>query len=194
VGEVRTEGDPRGDADVIFTETRLAGAYVIDPEPHADERGLFARTFCAKEFAQHGLSTIPVQCNISQNRYKGTLRGMHWQAPPHEEAKLIRCTRGAIHDVLVDLRPGSPTLGEHLGIDLTADNRRMLYVPEGFAHGFLTLEDGTEVFYQMSAFYEPAAARGLRHDDPALGIRWPAEVTVVSERDRSWPDWEDSSK
>jgi dTDP-4-dehydrorhamnose 3,5-epimerase len=184
----------RGDTKVIFTESRLAGAYVIDPELHADERGLFARTFCAKEFAQHGLSTTLVQCNISQNRRKGTLRGMHWQAWPHEEAKLIRCTRGTIHDVIIDLRPGSPTLGEHIGVDLTADNRRMLYVPEGFAHGFLTLDDDTEVFYQMSAFYEPAAARGLRHDDPALGIRWPAAVTVVSEKDRRWPDWGGSSR
>jgi dTDP-4-dehydrorhamnose 3,5-epimerase len=177
----------RGDTNVIFTESRLAGAYVIDPELHADERGLFARTFCAKEFAQHGLSTTLVQCNISQNRRKGTLRGMHWQAWPHEEAKLIRCTRGTIHDVIIDLRPGSPTLGEHIGVDLTAGNRRMLYVPEGFAHGFLTLDDDTEVFYQMSAFYEPAAARGLRHDDPALGIEWPVPVTVVSEKDSAWP-------
>jgi dTDP-4-dehydrorhamnose 3,5-epimerase len=175
---------------VIFTQTRLAGALVIDPEPHADDRGFFARTFCAREFAEHGLTTTLVQCNVSLNHHQGTLRGMHWQAPPHEEAKLIRCTRGAIHDVIVDLRPGSPTLGEHIGVELTADNRRMLYVPEGFAHGFVTREDDTEVFYQMSAFYEPGAARGMRYDDPAVGIRWPGEVRVVSERDRAWPDWE----
>jgi dTDP-4-dehydrorhamnose 3,5-epimerase len=177
---------------VIFTETRLANAFVIDPEPYADERGLFARTFCAREFAEHGLDTTPVQCNVSLNRGRGTMRGMHWQAAPHEEAKLVRCTHGAIHDVIVDLRPDSATFGEHVGVELTAGNRRMLYVPEGFAHGFLTLEDDTEVFYQMSAFYEPDAARGLRYDDPALGIRWPAEVRVVSERDRSWPDWKDA--
>ena len=174
---------------MIFTETRLANAFVIDPEPYADERGLFARTFCAREFAEHGLDTTPVQCNVSLNRRRGTMRGMHWQAAPHEEAKLVRCTHGAIHDVIVDLRPDSATFGGHVGVELTAGNRRMLYVPEGFAHGFLTLEDDTEVFYQMSAFYEPDAARGLRYDDPALGIRWPAEVRVVSERDRSWPDW-----
>lgn len=177
---------------MIFTETRLANAFVIDPEPYADERGLFARTFCAREFAEHGLDTTPVQCNVSLNRGRGTMRGMHWQAAPHEEAKLVRCTHGAIHDVIVDLRPDSATFGEHVGVELTAGNRRMLYVPEGFAHGFLTLEDDTEVFYQMSAFYEPDAARGLRYDDPALGIRWPAEVRVVSERDRSWPDWKDA--
>jgi dTDP-4-dehydrorhamnose 3,5-epimerase len=174
---------------VIFTQTRLAGAFVIDPEPHADDRGFFARTFCTREFAEHGLTTTMVQCNVSLNHHQGTLRGMHWQALPHEEAKLIRCTRGAIHDVIVDLRPGSPTLGEHVGVELTTDNRRMLYAPEGFAHGFLTLEDDTEVFYQMSAFYEPGAARGMRYDDPAVGIRWPDEVRVVSERDRGWPDW-----
>lgn len=177
---------------MIFTETRLANAFVIDPEPYADERGLFARTFCAREFAEHGLDTTPVQCNVSLNRGRGTMRGMHWQAAPHEEAKLVRCTHGAIHDVIVDLRPDSATFGEHVGVELTAGNRRMLYVPEGFAHGFLTLEDDSEVFYQMSAFYEPDAARGLRYDDPALGIRWPAEVRVVSERDRSWPDWKDA--
>jgi dTDP-4-dehydrorhamnose 3,5-epimerase len=174
---------------MIFTETRLPNAFVIDPEPYADERGLFARTFCAREFAEHGLDPTTVQCNVSLNRRKGTMRGMHWQAAPHQEAKLVRCTHGAIYDVIVDLRPESPTFGEHVGVELTAANRRMLYVPEGFAHGFLTLEDDTEVFYQMSEFYEPDAARGLRHDDPALGIDWPAEVRVVSERDRSWPDW-----
>ena len=174
---------------MIFTETRLPDAFVIDPEPYADERGLFARTFCAREFAEHGLDATTVQCNVSLNRHRGTVRGMHWQAAPHQEAKLVRCSHGAIYDMIVDLRPDSPTFGEHVGVELTAGNRRMLYVPEGFAHGFLTLEDDTEVFYQMSEFYEPDAARGLRHDDPALGIDWPAEVRVVSERDRSWPDW-----
>jgi dTDP-4-dehydrorhamnose 3,5-epimerase len=172
---------------MIFTETRLKGAFAIDLEPVADDRGFFARSFDQKEFAGHGLAPGFVQCNVSVNHRRGTMRGMHWQAAPHEEAKLVRCTRGAIHDVIVDLRPESPTLGEHVAATLTAANRSMLYVPEGFAHGFLTLDDDTEVFYQMSAFYAPGHARGARFDDPALGIEWPAEPAVVSERDRSWP-------
>jgi dTDP-4-dehydrorhamnose 3,5-epimerase len=174
---------------MIFTETPLAGAFLIDLEPVADERGFFARSFCRREFTAHGLNPNLAQCNISLNRRRGTLRGMHWQAAPHQEAKLVRCTRGAIHDVIIDLRPGSPTVAQHISARLTAADRRMLYVPEGFAHGFLTLEDDTEVFYQMSEFYAPESARGLRYDDPAFAIRWPIEILVVSDRDRSYPDW-----
>jgi dTDP-4-dehydrorhamnose 3,5-epimerase len=174
---------------VIFTETPLAGAFLIDLEPVGDERGFFARSFCRREFASHGLNPDLAQCNISLNLRRGTLRGMHWQAAPHQEAKLVRCTRGAIHDVIIDLRHGSATFAAHFSTDLTAVDRRMLYVPEGFAHGFLTLEDDTEVFYQMSEFFAPESAHGVRHDDPAFGIRWPIEIQVVSDRDRSYPDW-----
>jgi dTDP-4-dehydrorhamnose 3,5-epimerase len=175
--------------DVIFTETPLAGAFLIDLEPVGDERGFFARSFCRREFAAHGLNPDLAQCNISLNLRRGTLRGMHWQAAPHQEAKLVRCTRGAIHDVIIDLRHGSPTFAAHFSTDLTAIDRRMLYVPEGFAHGFLTLEDDTEVFYQMSEFFTPDSARGVRYDDPAFRIRWPIDILVVSDRDRSYPDW-----
>jgi dTDP-4-dehydrorhamnose 3,5-epimerase len=174
---------------VIFTETPLAGAFLIDLEPVTDERGFFARSFCRREFTAHGLNPDLAQCNISLNQRRGTLRGMHWQAAPHQEAKLVRCTRGAIHDVIIDLRPGSPTFAAHIAATLTAADRRMLYVPEGFAHGFVTLEDDTEVFYQMSEFYAPEYARGVRHDDLAFAIRWPIEILVVSDRDRSYPDW-----
>jgi dTDP-4-dehydrorhamnose 3,5-epimerase len=174
---------------MIFTKTSLADAFVIDLEPVADERGFFARSFCRREFEAHGLNPELAQCNISHNRRRGTLRGMHWQAAPHQEAKLVRCIRGAIHDVIIDLRRDSPTFGRHTSVTLTASNRRMLYVPEGFAHGFLTLEDETEVFYQMSEFYAPASAYGVRYDDPAFAIAWPAGIAVVSERDRSYPDW-----
>jgi dTDP-4-dehydrorhamnose 3,5-epimerase len=174
---------------VRFTETPLAGAFVIDLEPLVDERGSFARSFCRREFAAHGLNPDIAQCNVSTNRCRGTMRGMHWQASPHEEAKLVRCAKGAIHDVIIDLRPASPTMGQHTAALLTADNRRMLYVPEGFAHGFLTLEDDTEVHYQMSEYYAPEAARGLRYDDPTFGISWPADIVVISARDRSYPDW-----
>jgi dTDP-4-dehydrorhamnose 3,5-epimerase len=174
---------------VIFTETPLGGAFLIDLEPVADERGFFARSFCHREFTAHGLNPGLAQCNISLNRRRGTLRGMHWQAAPHQEAKLVRCTRGAIHDVIIDLRPGSPTFAAHIAATLTAADRRMLYVPEGFAHGFVTLEDDTEVFYQMSEFYAPECSHGVRYDDPAFAIRWPIEILVVSDRDRSYPDW-----
>jgi dTDP-4-dehydrorhamnose 3,5-epimerase len=175
--------------DVIFTKTPLGGAFLIDLEPVGDERGFFARSFCRREFEAHGLNPDIAQCNVSLNRHRGTLRGMHWQDAPHQEAKLVRCTRGAIHDVIIDLRQGSPTFAAHFSTDLTAVDRRMLYVPEGFAHGFLTLEDDTEVFYQMSEFFAPESARGVRYDDPAFGIRWPIEILVVSDRDRSHPDW-----
>jgi dTDP-4-dehydrorhamnose 3,5-epimerase len=174
---------------LIFTETRLADAFVIDLDPIADERGFFARAFCRREFEAHGLNPELAQCNISQNRRRGTLRGMHWQAAPRQEVKLVRCTRGAIHDVIIDLRRDSPTFAEHVSVTLSASNRRMLYVPEGFAHGFVTLADETEVFYQMSTFYAPESARGVRYDDPAFAIDWPTDIVVISERDRSYPDW-----
>jgi dTDP-4-dehydrorhamnose 3,5-epimerase len=169
--------------------TKLAGAYVIEPEPREDERGLFARTYCRDEFAAHGLITTWVQCNVSFNRLKGTLRGMHWQAEPHAEVKLVRCTRGAAFDVIADLRPDSPTYRQWVGVELTADDRRAVYIPAGFAHGFQTLTDGTELFYQMSEFYHPDLARGARWDDPALGIEWPATTRrIITERDLSFPD------
>ena len=174
---------------MLFTETALKDAHLIAPQPIEDERGFFARAWCVDEFARHGLNPRLAQCNISYNVARGTLRGMHYQAAPHEEAKLVRCTAGAIFDVIVDLRPDSPTYLRHLGVTLTAANRQMLYVPEGFAHGFQTLEDHTEVFYQMSTSYAPGSARGLRWDDPALGIRWPEPPTAMSERDRTWPDY-----
>lgn len=172
-----------------FTRTEINGAFVVDLEPITDERGFFARSFCRREFVTHGLSPELAQCNVSLNRRRGTLRGMHWQTAPHEEAKLVRCTRGMLHDVIIDLRPGSTTYGQHTAVRLSAENRRMLYVPEGCAHGFLTLEDDTEVLYQMSSPYAPESARGVRYNDPAFGVLWPAEVATISERDRSYPDW-----
>lgn len=174
---------------MIFTETSLPGAYVIEPELQQDERGVFARTFCSREFAEYGLNPNLVQCNISFNRNRGTLRGMHFQAPPHEEAKLVRCTLGAIYDVIVDIRPQSPTFRQWLGVELSAANRKMLYIPEGLAHGFLTLEDDTEVFYQMSEFYHPECARGIRWDDPVFGIRWPDAPRVISAKDQQYPGY-----
>jgi dTDP-4-dehydrorhamnose 3,5-epimerase len=172
---------------MIFTETKLKGAFILDIEPHEDHRGFFARTFCAREFIEHGLTPAVVQCSLSFNRLRGTVRGMHYQEPPHAEAKLVRCTHGGIYDVIIDLRPGSPTYLEHIGIELTAQNRRALYVPELFAHGFQTLADDTEVCYQMSQFYAPSHARGLRYNDPALGLVWPLPVTLVSSADSGWP-------
>jgi dTDP-4-dehydrorhamnose 3,5-epimerase len=169
-----------------FIATELAGAYIVEPEPHKDSRGLFARIFCAQEFREHGLVDTFVQCNTSWNARKGTLRGLHYQLPPSSEIKLVRCTAGALWDVIVDLRPGSPTYLQHVGVELTAKNRRALYIPEMFAHGFQTLEDGTEVFYQMSEFYAPKSARGLRFDDPKLAIEWPLPVTSTSDQDRNW--------
>jgi dTDP-4-dehydrorhamnose 3,5-epimerase len=174
---------------MIFTETPIAGAYVIEVERMEDDRGFFARTWCQREFEKHGLDSRLVQCNLSFNRSKGTLRGMHYQAPPHAEAKLVRCTAGAFYDVIVDLRPGSKSFRQWFGIELTADNRRALFIPEGLAHGFLTLADQTEVFYQMSEFYTPEGARGVRWDDPVFGIRWPAAVAVISPRDAAYPDF-----
>jgi len=172
---------------MLFRETTVPGVMAIRIEPHCDERGFFARTWCCREFAAHGLNPGLVQCNISVNIRRGTLRGIHYQSAPHAEAKLVCCTRGAIYDVVVDLRESSPTFKQWIGVELTAQNHEMLYIPEGCGHGFLTLEDDTEVFYQMSEFYEPAAARGVRWNDPAFGIEWPAAVQVISERDANYP-------
>jgi dTDP-4-dehydrorhamnose 3,5-epimerase len=174
---------------MIFTHTAIAGAYIIDPERLEDERGFFARVWCRREFKAQGLNPGLVQCSISFNRKRGTLRGMHYQAPPHAEAKLVRSTSGAIFDVIVDLRPESKTFRQWFSVELSADNRRMLYIPEGMAHGFLTLRDDTEVFYQMSEYYAAEFTRGVRWNDPAFGIRWPANVAVMSERDRNYPDF-----
>ena len=172
---------------MIFTETKLKGAFIINVEPIEDERGLFARSWCREEFEAHGLNPELAQCNISFNNKKGTLRGMHYQKPPHEEAKLVRCTLGAIFDVIIDLRADSPTCKQWLGEELTAKNRRMLYIPEGFAHGFLTLEDTTEVFYQISTQYVPNSASGIRWDDPAISIIWPEIKThIISDKDRNY--------
>jgi len=171
---------------VKFTETRLKGAFLVRLEPLEDERGFFARTWCVREFGSFGLETRLVQCNISYNRRKGTLRGMHFQVPPFEEDKLVRCTRGTVHDVIVDLRRKSETFGKHIGVILSAENRFMLHIPKGFAHGFLTLEDDTEVHYQMSEFYVPESARGVAYDDPAFGIIWPLPVSLISPKDLSW--------
>lgn len=167
----------------------LPGAYLVELTPHQDERGFFARTWCQREFSEHGLNPRLVQCNLSYNRQRGTLRGMHYQAAPYEEAKVVQCTRGTIYDVIIDLRPDSSTFRQHLAVMLTAQARNMLYTPEGFAHGFLTLEDDTEIFYQISEFYAPEHARGVRWNDPAFGIQWPAEVNVISERDATYPDF-----
>ena len=169
-----------------FTETPLIGALVVELQPHKDDRGLFARTFCAREFRAQGLIETVVQCNTSWNTSKGTVRGLHYQLPPSSEAKLVRCTAGAVWDVIVDLRPASRTYLQHVGVELTAANQKALYIPEMFAHGFQTLEDGTEVFYQMSEFYAPELARGLRYDDPKLGIKWPLAVASISDKDQAW--------
>lgn len=174
---------------MTFTELSLGGAFLIRPEPVEDERGFFARTWCRRELAAHGLNPDLAQCSVSWNRRRGTLRGMHFQAAPHQEAKLVRCTRGAIHDVIIDLRGSSPTCGEWLSMELTEENRAMLYVPEGFAHGFQTLVDGSEVFYQMTEFYEPGSARGIRWNDPFFGIRWPLADPILSPRDARHPDF-----
>ena len=175
---------------MIFTETELKGAFFIDLEQRQDQRGFFARTFCMKEFEDRGLKPTIAQCNLSFNYKKGTLRGMHYQAAPATEAKLVRCTHGAIYDVIIDLRTDSPTYKLHVGVELTSENRRALYVPDMFAHGFQTLTDNAEVFYQMSEFYAPEYQRGLRYDDPAFGISWPLRVSEISEKDTSLPLFE----
>ena len=173
-----------------FIETNLKGAFLIELDKLQDERGFFARSYCQREFEEHGLNPRVVQCNVSYNIKKGTMRGMHYQVPPYEEAKLVRCIKGAIYDVIIDLRPDSETYMKHYGVQLDSENRSMLFVPEGFAHGFLTLEDNTEVFYQMSEFYAPDSARGFRWNDPAFDIKWPMEIKVISDRDRTYPDFE----
>ncbi len=175
---------------MIFSETKLRGAFVVEPEKRVDERGYFACSFSQEEFAEHGLNSRIVECNVSFNLRRDTLRGMHYQAAPHGQAKLVRCTRGAIYDVIIDLRPASPTFRQWIGIDLTADNSRLLYVPEDFAHGFQTLAENTEVFYQMSASYAPASERGVRWDDPAFHIEWPqADERIIAVRDRQHADF-----
>jgi dTDP-4-dehydrorhamnose 3,5-epimerase len=174
---------------MIFVETGLQGAFIVEPERLEDVRGFFARTWCQREFEAHGLNPQLVQCSISFTKRKGTLRGMHYQAAPHEEAKLVRCTMGAIYDVMIDLRPESSTFKQHSAVVLSADNRKMVYIPEGFAHGFQTLEDNSEVFYQMSAFYSPESARGVRWNDPSFGIRWPIDDPIILERDSRYPDF-----
>ncbi len=175
---------------MIFTPTALKDATLIDIEKREDARGFFARAWCAEEYEQHGLDTALAQCSISFNHKRGTLRGMHWQAEPHGEVKVVRCTAGAIYDVIVDVRPESPTFRKWIGVELSASNRRMLYIPKGFAHGFQTLADDTEVFYFISAFYAPDAARGARYNEPAFGIAWPLPVSVIAAKDEAWPDYQ----
>jgi len=173
-----------------FIETELEGAFIVEPEPLKDERGFFARTWCKREFEEHGLNPKLVQCNISFNRKKGTLRGMHYQDFPFEEAKFVRCTMGSMYDVIIDLRPNSKTFMRWMSVELTAENRKMIYIPEGFAHGFLTLEKDTEVFYQMSEFYSPQHARGIRWNDPKFDIKWPGDVRTISEKDEKFQDFD----
>jgi dTDP-4-dehydrorhamnose 3,5-epimerase len=176
---------------MIFRETPLAGAWVLEPERFEDERGFFARTYCRREFEARGLDPAIAQCSVSFNHRRGTLRGLHFQTAPHEEVKLVRVTRGAVWDVIVDLRPGSPTLRRHFAVVLSAENRHELYIPKGMAHGFQTLEDAAEVFYQISEFYAPESARGFRWDDPAFAIPWPEPVTIISEKDLNLPLFEE---
>lgn len=175
---------------MTFHETKLAGVFEIHLEPRTDDRGFFARSWCQEEFQSHGLNSRLAQCSVSFNTRKGTLRGMHYQAAPFPEAKVVRCTQGAIFDVVVDLRPQSPTFKDWIGVNLTAANRYMLYVPEGCAHGFLTLEDETEILYQISEFYRAELSQGVRWNDPAFQIIWPAKVETISERDRTYPNFE----
>ncbi len=174
---------------MIFTKLSIHEACLIDPEPIGDSRGSFARNFCVKEFAAHGLATEYVQHSVSRNAVKGTLRGMHFQTAPHQEAKLVWCTRGAILDICLDLRPESPTYLKWEGYELSGANGRQLYIPPGCAHGFQTLSDDSEIFYRISQFYAPDASTGVRFDDPAFGIAWPLLPTVMSDKDKSWPDF-----
>ena len=177
-----------------FTETKLKGAFIIDIQPFEDERGMFTRVYCQREFEEHGLNPNVVNTNVSRSTFKGTLRGMHFQRHPDAECKLVRCTRGSLLDVIVDIRPDSPTYKEWIAVELTATNYRMLFVPEGFAHGFMTLEDNTEATYQVSQFYSPKSEGGLRWNDPAIGIEWPMEPTVQSDKDQNWPDFAEVEK
>ena len=172
-----------------FNTTTIPGVWQIEPERHVDQRGFFARTWCEREFADHGLPTHFVQCNVSYNEQRGTLRGMHYQAAPHGEGKLIRCTRGAIYDVALDVRPDSPTFSHWFAVELDEHTRDMLYIPPGVAHGFQALTDAAEVFYQMTEFHHPESARGIRWNDPAFGIEWPLPVTEMSDKDRRLPDY-----
>lgn len=172
-----------------FTETRLKDAFIIDLDKFEDDRGFFARSWCKKEIDEHGLNSNVVQVNVSNNRKKGTLRGMHYQVSPYEETKLIRCTKGALYDVIIDLRPDSETYKQWIGVELTAGNYKSLYVPEGFGHGFQTLEDDTEATYQVTEFYTPGAEAGIRYNDPQFAIDWPMEIAVISDKDRNWPDF-----
>jgi dTDP-4-dehydrorhamnose 3,5-epimerase len=174
---------------MIFTETKLKGAFVIEPERQEDSRGFFARTWCQKEFKVHGFNQCVVQCNISLSRKKGTVRGMHYQAKPFEEEKLVRCTKGTIYDVIIDLRPESQTFTQYVGVILTATNHKMIYVPKGFAHGFQAMEDNTEVFYQITCEYMPEYVRGVRWNDPAFAIEWPIKKPIILARDGSYPDF-----
>ena len=172
---------------MLIEELPLKDAYLVDIQKVTDERGYFARAWCQREFEEHGLTSNLVQANISFNYRKGTLRGLHYQVDPHKEAKLVRCTKGGIYDVLVDLRLNSTTYGKWFGIELSSENHRMLWIPEGFAHGYQTLEDDTEVFYHVTEFYTPESERGTRYDDPVFGITWPLEISVISEKDANWP-------
>jgi dTDP-4-dehydrorhamnose 3,5-epimerase len=174
---------------MIFSETRVHGVYVVDIEKRQDQRGFFARVWCQKEFETQGLETRIAQVNVAFTKRKGSLRGLHFQGHPHQEAKLVQCTKGAVYDVAVDLRPDSASYRQWVGIELTAGNHRLLYIPEGCAHGYQTLEDDVEISYQTSQFYAPEHARGVRYDDPALGIQWPLEAGNISDADRSWPDY-----
>ena len=176
-----------------FTQTPLTGAYIINLEKKTDDRGFFARTWCTQEFGQHGLNPNLVQQNMSLTLKKGTLRGMHFQTPPHAETKVVRCTRGAIYDVIIDLRPNSPTHKHWFGVELTAKNYQMIYVPEGFAHGFVTLTDNSEVSYLVTAFYNPESDSGVRYNDPAFNIKWPIPITTISDKDASFPDYQGES-
>jgi dTDP-4-dehydrorhamnose 3,5-epimerase len=176
---------------MIFTPTALRGATIIDLDRHEDERGFFAREFCQDEFKAHGLNPVIAQSSLAYNRTAGTMRGMHFQYPPAAETKLVRCVRGALLDVIVDLRPESPTYLQHVAVELTEDNWRALYVPERFAHGYQTLRDDTVASYHISAFYTPAAGDGLRHDDPALGLAWPLPISVISDKDRAFRPYAD---
>ena len=171
---------------MIFTETKLSGAFIIDLQLREDDRGFFARAFCQHEFAEHGLKPVIAQANIGFNRRKGTLRGMHFQYPPAPETKLVRASRGAVLDIIVDLRPESPTYLQHITVELSADNRRGIYIPERFAHGYQALEDDTETTYHVGEFYTPGAEGGLPYDDPRLGLTWPLPVTAMSDKDREW--------
>jgi dTDP-4-dehydrorhamnose 3,5-epimerase len=171
---------------MMFSETKLQGAYIIDIQPRKDARGFFARAFCQRVFAEHGLTPVVAQVNIASNLVKGTLRGMHFQCPPAAESKLVRCTRGAILDVIVDLRPESPTYLQHIAVELTADNFRALYIPERCAHGYQTLEDNTDTSYQAGEFYTPSAEGGIRYNDPRLGIEWPLPIAAITDKDRDW--------